>query len=680
MAKKTSTDLQPVLTGSVTQDDVSQYVGSGVVNFLIPAFGGAYLVGALPPELPAVNDYAPFNKQRDIILASTVYVEGMWASAVRIATAKMVARGYQFESDVPLRMARMNDLFSVCDGRRGFAKFLPRHLRDYFTTSNGAWVEIERAGNSPLSPIVSFNHLDSLRVWRTGDPETPAIYWDLRGRYHELRWWECFNIVDSESPRAGFWHGGICAAERAYKSVRRLSAIDIFVDEKITGGGFNEIEFVQGVTVSQIQEAQKQAQEEKAESGVFYFQGKMVIPIFGDQAITGHRVQLKGLPDGWDRKIEDQIGLLRYAKALGIVPQDLDPQLTARGGLGVGTQAQVLDDAERGYGSGDWEKQFTAAVNELICHDGVTFAFVTIDLRDDQQRATNSKLRADARVAQVSAGILTAPQALYMAIQDEDAPKEFLNANASALAASTDGEDVGPMDKPQPQPSNGLREPTAGGSAAQAAKRTNVRGEMEAQGVKIDEKVTDADARTKAWDESKHPRRPEGSADGGEFASNNVSSLSDDNSLPSGLSTKVGADYAGSKTHAWRWAGKDEVDRVLNGKKKYGGEPKTENERGDWFSNAPSNWNGYGKYLLEVGIPVGRSGVGLNAPKNSVGLDEITGIWKHERVWDNAAMDTVDKFIRVYPKPKTKAVDHALALVRESMDEALIVAERVGGK
>ena len=56
--------------------------GTGVFNFLIPAFGGAYLVKNLPPDPPP---YSPNNKYRDTLLSITPSIEGMWASAVNIA-------------------------------------------------------------------------------------------------------------------------------------------------------------------------------------------------------------------------------------------------------------------------------------------------------------------------------------------------------------------------------------------------------------------------------------------------------------------------------------------------------------------------------------------------------------------------------------------------------------------
>lgn len=124
-------------------------------------------------------------------------------------------------------------------------------------------------------------------------------------------------------------------------------------------------------------------------------------------------------------------------------------------------------------------------------------------------------------------------------------------------------------------------------------------------------------------------------------------------SLPNGLMTRSeDMPNGGSKTHAWRWANQSEINKLTSGNLKYGGQPSSETERGNWFSNAPGNFAGYGKYVIEVDRPVSSSGLGLDAPKNSVGLDNVTGIWKRSRYWDSSKSEVAFKFNKVYPRGK----------------------------
>lgn len=413
--------ISSILKHSVTASDVTN-AQAGVFYFLIPTYGGAYLVNQLPVDPPA---YTPFDKQRDTILSLTPYAEGLWADAIAIANARVTSKSYEFTGE-PEIVAELKEMWDNCDGLLGFTQLLSRHLRDFRTTDNGAWVEIERVSDDPGAEIISFNHLDSLRCWRTGNPLTPIYYYDLEGRYHELKWYQCFNVVDMASPRAGYFNSGYCAASRAYRHIRKIASMDLLVDESVTGGGYNAIEFIQGVTETQIRNAVQLADSEQATKGIVYYKGKLIIPVLSDVPVTNVSVPLKQLPPNFDRDEEYRIGALNYAKAVGIPPHDLDPALVARGALGVGAQTQVIEENVAGYGAGDWEKQFVGAINRFIVPASTTFGFVVHDARDQQMWANVKQARAQTRAAQILSGELTVPQAQQMAADDGDILRDFL--------------------------------------------------------------------------------------------------------------------------------------------------------------------------------------------------------------------------------------------------------------
>jgi hypothetical protein len=416
----------PILSGlfqnSVTAGDEATSGAPGIFNFIVPVYGGAYIISQLPAEAPP---YTPNNKQRDTLLSITPHIEGLWGDALDISISKMISRGYEFNGP-DAQVKRVYDMFDNCDNGNGFHKFLARHLRDYKTTDNGAWVELVRETDNPGAPVVSFNHLDSLRCWRTGDPQTPIYYYDLQGRYHELKWWQCFNVVDMSSPRAGSYNSGLCAAARAYREIRKLTAMSIYVDEKLTGNGATEIEFVQGVHGKQIEDALKVAEDDESSKGIIYYKGKVIIPVLSDLTLSGRTVNLKGMPDGFDRDKEFRIAALVYTKSLGLVPTDLDPSLTARGSLGVGKAEEIQFENARGFGDGDWEKQFTSELNRLIIPSRTTFAISSRNLRDEQEEANVMKARADAYKVMADAGFIDADQGKQLLVDAGDLPEQFL--------------------------------------------------------------------------------------------------------------------------------------------------------------------------------------------------------------------------------------------------------------
>jgi hypothetical protein len=122
--------------------------------------------------------------------------------------------------------------------------FLYQHLRDFLTTDNGAFIEIVRATRAAGSRIIGLMHLDSLRCQRTGDPDIPVIYTDRKGREHEMKYHQVMLFADMPDPGATYFGVGYCAASRAYKSIYRMSAIERYGSEKVSGRRPLAIHFV----------------------------------------------------------------------------------------------------------------------------------------------------------------------------------------------------------------------------------------------------------------------------------------------------------------------------------------------------------------------------------------------------------------------------------------------------
>lgn len=98
--------------------------------------------------------------------------------------------------------------------------------------------------------------------------------------------------------------------------------------------------------------------------------------------------------------------------------------------------------------------------------------------------------------------------------------------------------------------------------------------------------------------------------------------------LPKGPFTKS-SETEGLTGHGFRWMGKAEFKKFVDGKLKYGGVAENELEKGIMFQNVPGDFfYGGGKkgiYLIEVNVQGVASG--LLAPKGSVGLDNVVGAW-----------------------------------------------------
>jgi hypothetical protein len=67
------------------------------------------------------------------------------------------------------------------------------------------------------------------------------------------------------------------------------------------------------------------SEAEKIRRGHVVYKGAVMIPIQTDQAINIATIDLASIPDGFDVDTERRDAYLRYANALGVPVQDIQP-------------------------------------------------------------------------------------------------------------------------------------------------------------------------------------------------------------------------------------------------------------------------------------------------------------------------------------------------------------------
>lgn len=402
---------QDVIRRSVTKDDFNTSPQSGVFRWILPVAGSAD------------TDLLPFwSFGRDQVLASTLYRESMWADAISITIGKIAARGFDVDSDVPLRAKRAQDLFLNFDSGRGYVSGLQKHLQNFLLTGNGAHVEIVRAAPALGSRIIGLVPLDTFRCVRTGDPDYPIIYRDRMGREHIMREWDVFSLTDMPDPRETWYGVGHCAAERAYKAIIKLEAVERYITDKVSGQRALAIHIIGGVKPGDLDDAKKTAQADAQARGVVSYLGAIMVPMMGDTPASVVTIPLAELPDGFNRKEEWDIAITTYARALGVAVQDLQP-LSGQG-LGTGTQSVVLDEAAKGQGLAVWSQQWEHAVNQYALDDKTTYAIRTHDIRDREREAKVRIDEASAIEAWTRMGV-TPAQAVNLGVDRDQLPPEY---------------------------------------------------------------------------------------------------------------------------------------------------------------------------------------------------------------------------------------------------------------
>lgn len=364
------------------------------------------------------------SRALDIVLSQTPHHEAMWAGAIGIAATQFAARAWEVEGDAPRLKERTQQLLLNADGGAGWTTFTLKLVQDYLCTNNGCFIEIERYGRGPGARIKALHHLDSLRVRRTGLRDTPVAYEADDGE-HLINWYNIIGLSDMPSARKQALGAGQCAAFRAYRDIAKLAAIESFLYEKVTGSRPLEIHVVSGLSNQQLQDAVQSGKEDAQRRGHAAYMGVLIMStLAADAEVSGYRIPLAEVPNGFDRKQELDISLLAYANNIGLDPQDLQP-LTGQQ-LGAGAQSQVLQDKARGRGMRAFEQMLTHALNTLALPASVSIGFVERSLSDQKTEADTAKTHVDIAATLVDKVGVSADEAKQYLVDYDVLPKSAL--------------------------------------------------------------------------------------------------------------------------------------------------------------------------------------------------------------------------------------------------------------
>lgn len=425
-------------------------------------------VTVLPMDLPL-----PWQRQRDYILASTTEHNTMWAGAVGWAISRIASLDWTV-SDVAgseRRTERARQLLLQANMGDGWTAFLTQHLTDYLTTDNGSFVETiwttmrfrrdERGRIQPAGRPLGIQHLDSFRCTRLNDNDLmpwrealaefwgiephevnsrnfPVVYTDLAGRPHLLWRWQVGSVADMASPRLEMRGTGKCAAARAYHAIFKDTALERYVSEKITGNQPKEIHLVSGIMQQQFEQAMNTSQDQTRSRNQQQYRGVVVIPgIKPDAGITGYRIPIAEVPDGFTPDSERTNAYNKYAVVLGLPKRDLMP---VAAGLNSGQAAVTEAEQADGVGLALWKKWFVHWVNSWVLPSSTQFEWTGDSISDQKSRAEVGKLRAETRKTQIESGEITPRQALQLAADADDVPPEFLPADDTPQDSLRDDE------------------------------------------------------------------------------------------------------------------------------------------------------------------------------------------------------------------------------------------------
>lgn len=431
-------DIEQARKRSVTRQDTIPATAAAPFTILMGPVG-------LLSGIPGIAQYGQFalpppgSIVRDRLLSQTPGFETMWSAAIFKSISKKIAQGFRIEDadDSQRRIKQAQQLVLGYDG--GYASGLQRGMQDYLLTDMGMVVEKARQSSARGARIAGLFHLDALRCYPTGDPSKPIVYWSYYGGYHLLDAEDVIRITDMPSPRVELRGYGMCAASRAWATILKLAAVEVYFREKITGTRNLAIHIVNGVSDKQMRDALNSSEEMRNERGFVLYKGSTIIPMTEMAATpTVVTIPLAEVPDGFNVTEERTDAYRRYAHSIGMNVEDFVP---APAGLNTGLSAQIKDEGIAGQGMAAFDKNWELALTHTALPGSTTFYMGTNeDWRDQKMKAEAQKARADMLNVYVQAGAISAMQMLNAGVDGGDLDQAFLPKDATEAGDINDNE------------------------------------------------------------------------------------------------------------------------------------------------------------------------------------------------------------------------------------------------
>jgi len=370
--------------------------------------------------------------RRDKALDKFWRTESVLAGAIYSMASKVAALDFRLSGKTKA-VARYANLFQAAEFGAGWVSFIQKVVQDILTQDNGAFVELLRPkGASPTSPVRGIAHLDAQRIQRTGNPVTPYLYRSKKdSEWHRLKWYQVLALTDQPSPREEDKGRGYCAVSRVLEFAKLLRAIQTYQAQKLSGQRIPALLFVQGMRRNAVADAIEKAREEARSAGRSLYISPIVISSHDSQRpLRADLIELAGLPDGfsYDEMMKWYIGVL----ALGMGTDYIEFFPMPGGNLGSAQQTTEMSSRSRGKGPGLILQQFEFGFNWYVLPSTVKFQFASTDPTAERERVELGVWRARRRGEMVKSGEITGEQALRIAIQEGDAPENFLPGGEEA--------------------------------------------------------------------------------------------------------------------------------------------------------------------------------------------------------------------------------------------------------
>jgi hypothetical protein len=412
-------DPAKLASQSVVEHPLDPAYGTGLI-------GDTYsIVAFMSGAADALPAWGTTPAARDIALRTFWPSEPMFSSALYDVAGRYASFGWTLKGP-PLTTAAVQRMLHTAQYGEGWVSFIMRVLIDLFTQDNGAFIEVVRAGDSPSAPPVSLNHLDSGMCYRTGIPQAPMIYYDLKGQGHRLKWYQVIPLAEFPSPRERDRGMQYCALTRCLRAAQVMREINTMKWEKASGRFEKAVHLVSGMPSRMIEDALAKHRSAADASGQMRYIQPVIIGTLDPNATVGHaQIDLASLPDGFDEDAALTWYVTNLAMAFGTDYGDFAP-LRAHG-IGTGTESKTSHVKSRGKGAA----VFMATLQQILNFRGVMpstvkFQFGEQDLAEEFDKLATRKERAAWLDILLKNGTITQQVARQILVDSGDMDERYL--------------------------------------------------------------------------------------------------------------------------------------------------------------------------------------------------------------------------------------------------------------
>jgi len=430
-------------------------------------------------QLATIADECPrwWSPARDVYLDRFWPTENFLAGAIFSIGSRNASFRYELTGPRD-QVIWAQTLLSQADFGAGWQPFLMKITQDLLTQDNGAFMEIIRPAriytegktydgakaldldtgeytwhaldpktgtlipvsqfqegfkiaDSPLALPIGVAHLDAQRCTRTGDPDHPVLYQDLKGGRHKLTWHQVVTLEETPSPRAEMFNVQLCAVSRVLRLAQILRDLTIYKHEKISGRFARAIHLT-NIDPQIIQDAVEQAEESADSRGLLRYMQPIIAATLDPNATPAiATLELASLPEGYDEEASMRWYISGLALVLGVDYGFLAPLPGSK--LGTAAQAETQERQARGKSSRLFMQLLAHKLNYSgVLPRSVVFRFAQVDPYEESERDRAFARRTRARSTAIKSGEITPEIARQMAADIGDLDQKYLAAMGEA--------------------------------------------------------------------------------------------------------------------------------------------------------------------------------------------------------------------------------------------------------